>query len=157
MKIVIILFFCLLFYSCTANFSAGSLGGWVTVTFPASEKKLQIAIDSLYRFNPKYDCLGKWKFEAENWRKDYSNLKTLTFCFDSAPEEMYYVTFVEAGTSSNPAYASLAVRGVENGTGRWSRYEDFNHTEQLRIQKRFEEEIISKLEQYTKIKSYQGD
>lgn len=154
MKIIIIGVFSLLFYSCTGSISAGSLGGWDIIVFKIPEQKLESGIDSFYKANSNYLIPGKWKSEAENWIKNYSYLKTVIFYFDGSPEEMYYVTYIDAGTGDNPNYSRLAIRGVKKGNDDWKRFEEFDTSEQERIEKRFEKEIITKLEQITKAKSY---
>ena len=67
---------------------------------------------------------------------------------------MYYVTFVNSGAGENPNYSRLAIRGVENGNGKWKKFMEFNTIEQERIEKRFQKEIISRLEHFTRVKSY---
>ncbi len=84
--------------------------------------------------------------EAENWVKNHSFLRTVIFYFDDLPNEMYYVSFVDAGTGDNPNYSRLSIRGVENGNGLWKEFEEFNIDEQKRIAKRFDVEIVKRLE-----------
>lgn len=153
MRFLKLLLFSLLFYSCN-YIGAGGLGGWDIIVFKISGEKLKIAVDSLYKVEPKYHDIKKWKSEADYWVRANSDLKTVIFYFEDAPEEMYYVTFVGVGTGDNPNYSRLAIRGVENGRGRWKQYEEFNADEQERIHKRFEKEIVVKLEQITKTRSY---
>lgn len=154
MKIIIIVVFSLLLYSCTGSISAGSLGGWDIIVFKIPAQKLEPGIDSFYKSNSNYLTPQKWKSEAENWINNYSYLKTVIFYFDASPEEMYYVTFIDAGTGDNPNYSRLAIRGVKKGNDNWKRFDEFNASEQKRIEKRFEKEVITKLEQITKAKSY---
>ncbi|TKC09090.1 hypothetical protein [Pedobacter frigoris] len=154
MKVIIIVVFSLLFYSCTGNISAGTLSGWDIVVFKTSTQKLELGIDSLYKANSNYIIPEKWESEAEKWIKNYSYLKTVVIYFDDSPEEMYYVTFIDAGTGDNPNYSRLAIRGVKQGNDYWKQFEEFNASEQERIEKRFEKEIVKKLEQITKTNSY---
>lgn len=149
-----ILFISLLFYSCTGNVGSGSLGGWDNVVFQVPEQKLKKAIDSLYKANPRYRDILKWKSEAEHWVKDHPYLRIVIFYFGDIPEEMYYVTFVDAGTGQNEKYSRLAIRGVENGGGRWKQYDDLSSSEQLRIAKRFDAEIVKTIENILGTKSY---
>lgn len=150
----IILFFSLILSACNANISAGSLGGGKIVTFPVPDQELHKAIEHLFEFDPQYHFPEKWKFKTESWTKDYFFLKPYFFYFKDSPEEMYYVTLIEAGTGDNPNYSRLAIRGVGDGVELWKKYEKLNDAEKARIQKRFEKEIITKLEKYTKTKSY---
>ncbi|NTD97011.1 hypothetical protein G6M26_06595 [Agrobacterium tumefaciens] len=154
MKFLKLILISLLFYSCNGDMGSGALGGWDIIVFKTSEKNLKIAIDSLYKIEPKYHHIKKWKYEADYWIKDHSYLETTIFYFREAPEEMYYVTYVGLGTGDNPNYSRLAIRGVENGNGSWKRYDDFSSMERLRISRRFEIEIVKQLERITGAKSY---
>ena len=148
-----LLFLLVLFTSC--NYPGdGALGGWNIVVFKTTEEKLKVAIDSLYKIEPKYHQIKKWQYEADYWIKDHSYLRTIIFYFKDEPEEMYYVTFVGLGLGDNPNYSRLAIRGVENGKGSWKRYDDFSTTEQLRVAKRFDREIVKRLESISGVTSY---
>lgn len=144
----------LLLYSCNGDMGSGALGGWNTIVFKASEEKLKMAIDSFYKSEPKYHEIRKWKEEADFWIKDHSYLKATIFYFKDEPEEMYFVTFVGLGTDDNPNYSKLAIRGVENGDGRWKKHHDYGNVEQLRISRRFDVEIVKPLERILGVKSY---
>lgn len=154
MKFTKFIFISFMFYSCTQNIGAGTIGGWDSIVFTTSEEKLKKAIDSLYKIEPKYYKIKKWKDKAEYWVENYSYLRIVIFYFDGLPEEMYYVTFVDPGTGQNQNYSRLAIRGVENGEGHWKQYEEFSESEQNRIAQRFKREIITKLERITNTKSY---
>lgn len=153
MRFIKLILVSLLFYSCGGSIGAGSLGGWDRIVFKIPETKLKKAIDSLYKVEPKYYHIKRWKSEAKYWVKNFSYLRTVIFYFDEPPTEMYYVTFIPAGTGDNPNYSTLAVRGVENGDGKWKEFGEFDVADQERIQNRFKKEIISRLEQITKTKS----
>lgn len=153
MKFPKLILISLLFYSCN-NIGAGGLSGWDVIVFKIPTQKLKSGIDSFYKANPKYVIPGKWNSEADYWVKANSDLKTTIFYFKDAPEEMYYVTFIGAGTGDNPNYSRLAIRGVQKNNGNWKRFEEFNTTEQERIEKRFEKEVVTKLEQITNARSY---
>lgn len=134
---------------------AGSFGGWDITVFPVSSKQLDIAIDSLYKAFPRYVVPGKWKNYSEEWIKQgYVQRKTYVFYFEDYPEEMYYVSIVGPGYASHPEYARFSIRGVETGDGNWKEHKQYNDAESARIEKRFKEAIVSKLEEYTKTKSY---
>lgn len=153
MKFPKLILISLLFYSCN-NIGAGGLSGWDIIVFKIPTQKLKSGIDSFYKANPKYVIPGKWKSESDYWVKANSDLKTTIFYFEDAPEEMYYVTFIGAGTGDNPNYSRLAIRGVQKDNGNWKRFEEFNTSEQERIEKRFEKEVVTKLEQITNARSY---
>lgn len=154
MKYRYLLTLLLILNSCLEHTPSGELGGWNNVVFKTPEVKLREAIDSLYKAYPTYKHIKKWNFEAESWVKNYNSLRTTIFYFEERPEEMYYVTFVDAGTGENPNYSRLAIRGVENGKGSWKRYVDLNHTEQIRITARFNDEIVKPLENILGTESY---
>jgi hypothetical protein len=118
------------------------------VKFKVPEKTIQHAIDSLYRTHPEYVVPEKWESKTELWMKNYSFLKTVIFYFHNDPEEMYYVTFVKAGTGGNLNHTRLAVRAVQTEETKttWKNHEELSTEEQKRIQKRFVDEIVSKLE-----------
>jgi hypothetical protein len=153
MKFENLIFLILLFNSCIESMPSGELGGWDNVVFQTSEAKLKKAVDSLYKIQPKYK-LTKWKYEAKSWVQTYKHLRITMFYFHDVPEEMYYVTFVDSGTGDNPNYSRLAIRGVENGKGGWKRYVDLPSSEQLRIAKRFNDEIIKPLEHMLRTETY---
>jgi hypothetical protein len=132
----------------------GTLGGWTIVEFSSPEKEIQNAIDSLYRAHPEYTLPEKWKSKPDFWINNYSFLKTVIFYFKDYPEEMYYVTFVESGTGDNPNHTRLAVRAVEAEQTTWKKHEELSVEEQERIQKRFEDEIVLKLEGITKKRAF---
>jgi hypothetical protein len=148
-----ILLICFLLSAC---YSAGTLGGWDSVVFPKNEKTLDSALKILYTENQRYEVPEKWKFEADSWhRGGYDFLKSNIFYFVESPEEMYYVSYIDPGTGTqNPEFARISIRAVYQNGDRWIENEDCDDAEKARIQKRFEKEIITKLEKYTKTKSY---
>ena len=78
------------------------------------------------------------------------------FYFKSEPEEMYYVTFVSDGNENQERNGPtiLAIRSVfTKKHNNWLLIDDFEITEKERIEKRFEVEIVSKLEKYSKTKA----
>jgi len=152
-----VIFASLFFCSCAGSIGAGTLSGWDNVIFPTSKEDVQKAIAELYKNNPKYRLNNKWKSQAEYWLKNFSYLETVIFYFSEEPEEMYYVTFVEPGTSDNPKCTGLAIRGVENGVGHWKEYQEYSDIDKIRIDERFRREIVSKIERYTKTKSYKEE
>lgn len=148
-----IIFFIISF--CWSCYGAGSLGGWDTIVFRTSQKQLDSAIVTLYTQNPQYKIPNKWQYDIGLWKSDgYGILKANFFYFASKPEEMYYVTYIGAGTGGDPKLTRIAIRAIGYGNDQWKIRKDFDENENLRINKRFNDEIISKLEKYTKTKSY---
>jgi hypothetical protein len=135
-----------------ANISCGTLGAkFGIIDFPISKKKLEIGIDSFFSKNPEYAVPGKWISDT-NWvRSGYGFLESRTFYFKSQPEEMYWVTFVgDSAMLADPGVSRIAISAIFNITGRWIYGKDINDIELQRVRKRFQYEIISKIEQYTK-------
>lgn len=133
----------------------GTLGGFNTISFPISKKKIEIAIDSLYSNYPEYKMPDKYQ-EFNKW--DYwgaNSLDTHTFYFSQSPEEMYYISFIgEEETLKDTTHIDIAIRSVfEDKKMKWLKQEDFSKEEEIRIQERFKKEIISKLEKYTNTKA----
>lgn len=135
----------------------GTLGGFNTRIFPVSKEKLVIAIDSLYKENPKLYIPEKWK-ENDSWKKrGYGFLDTRIFYLKNDPEEMYYISFIGDSNDSiqtNNNSTSIAIRAVyTNRFRKWFYEEEFDENEKERIENRFDKEIISKLEKYTGVKT----
>jgi hypothetical protein len=133
----------------------GTLGGFNTISFPTSKKKIEIAIDSLYFNYSEYKIPDKYQ-EFNNWTKrGYDFLDSRIFYFSQSPEEMYYISFIgEEETLKDTTHIDIAIRSVFTGSKRkWLKQEDFTKEEENRIQTRFKTEIISKLEKYTESKA----
>lgn len=154
MKNVIIVISISILISC--KIGAGTLGGFETWYFPISKKNVQNKIDSLFIKYPNYTIPEKWKY-LDDWSKSgYDFLESKIFYFKNEPEEMYYVTFVEAGTGvENPDHARIAVRAVNCGKPIWLTVDDFSNNEKNRIQRRFYQEIILKIEKSTGVSAVQ--
>lgn len=124
--------------------------------FPVSKKKLEVAMDSLYSQHPEYKIPDKWK-AFDGWAKSgYGFLESRIFYFKSSPEEMYYVTFIgDSVMLADPNKIGIGLRAIYNGdaNGKWLLGNDLDSKEKDRIDKRFDHEIISKLEQYTNTKA----
>jgi hypothetical protein len=143
---------CLIFTLIT---SCGTLGGFQDRNFPTSKNKLEFAMDSLYVEHPEYNIPTRWK-TFDNWSdRGYGFLESRIFYFKSPPEEMYYVTLVGDSTVlADSTNVTIAIRSVFNGiTNRWLLNDDVDVKEKARIESRFDKEIISKLERYTKTKA----
>jgi hypothetical protein len=134
----------------------GTLGdGFGEWNFSVSRKKLEIAIDSLYKIHPEYSIPQKWEKQNDWSERGYDFLESRIFYFKSSPEEMYYVTFIgDSATLANPSNVNIGIRSVfkENTHKQWLLSDDLNSPEKERIENRFDSEIIPKLEEYTKTK-----
>lgn len=141
----------------TLNLSGcGTLGGFNNIDFPVTKINLVHAIDTLYARYPKYILPEKWKY-YNNWEeKGYGFLDTRIFYFKSSPEEMYYVSFVgdDDPIHDSTKETKIAIRSVFNVNTNWMLEENKNRSEKERITKRFKDEIVSKLEEYTNTKTY---
>src|SRR5690606_9957134 len=133
------------------GFGAGTLGGFDTYFFPTSKKVITNSIDSLYSRHPEYKIPEKW-LSLDNWKqRGYDFLDTRIYYFNSAPEEMYYVSFYADANDSiqlDKTKTGISVRAINNGNG-WMLEEETNSSEKIRIEKRFYKEIVSKLEFYS--------
>jgi hypothetical protein len=135
--------------------SCGTLGGIGDgIYFPISKKKLEIAMDSLYVKHPEYKTPKDWE-KFNNWsERGYEFLESRIFYFKSSPEEMYYVTFIGDSTAlANTMKIRIGIRALNKGNYKWLLDDDLDSKEKERVEKRFDVEIISKLEEYTKTKA----
>ena len=152
MKIKI--FFILLFSCLLSN--CGTLGGFDSRNFATPKKNIEKAIDTLFIKNPELEIPEKWK-EYDTWEKrGFGSLDTRIFYFQSEPEEMYYISFVGDGNEKQDENGPtiLAIRSIfTKRHNKWLKEEDFGDDEKERIEKRFDTEIISKLEKYSGIKA----
>ncbi len=132
---------------------AGTLGGFEPVTFPTSKTKLEEAVDSLFINYPQYHIPEKWQ-HLDNWNdRGYGFLQSNIFYFQNTPEEMYYVTYIgDQKMLADSTRIQIGIRAINNGANRWLLEEDLSPNEKHRIIKRFDSEIISKLEYYSKVK-----
>jgi len=136
-------------FLCSCDFEENALGEWPERTFPISRKKLTAAINHLNDQNVEYKVPGKWIEEDSSEIKSYFFLISTTFYLSDNPEEMYFVTLIGDSTMlADSSKTIIAIRSVYND-GAWLRYSDERPAEQVRIEKRFDKEIISKLELYS--------
>jgi hypothetical protein len=152
-KACVILIFIFSFVCCCIV-ACGTLGGIGNeIYFPTSKRKVEIAIDSLYNNYPEYKLPGKWK-KFNTWSdRGYNFLESRIFYFKSSPEEMYYVTFIGDSTvMADTNKVRIGIRAIDNGIGRWFVEKDLDPKERERIEKRFNDEIVSKLKRYLSIK-----
>lgn len=149
----LIVLFSLFLFSCQ-YIGAGSLGAWKIKVFPVTNKQMASSIDSLYNEYPQYKIPEKWRYESDYWKRDGFQLsKIMFFYFESGPEEMYFVSFLEPGAVKNREYVRLAIRSIYNEKMGWKEIKKYNDEEKVRIEQRFENEIIPKLEKLTNTKS----
>ncbi len=139
------------------SISCGTLGGiGDTINFPTSKKNLEIAMDSLFVKHPEYKIPEKWETYNDWHQRGYDFLESRIFYFKSSPEEMYYVSFIgDSVMLADTTKIGIAIRATYNGDarGRWVLGDSLGSSEKQRIISRFDNEIVSKLEQYTKTKS----
>ena len=118
-------------------YGAGTLGGFESRTFNVNKYVLERA----------YRIPEKWN-EANDWTaRGYDFLDTRIFYFKSNPEEMYYVSFMGDSVDWKVnQYCIISVRSVYNEKDGWRLENNCPFYEDNRIEKRFDEEIIAKLE-----------
>ncbi|MDR7211676.1 hypothetical protein J2W48_003633 [Flavobacterium piscis] len=149
------LFFILLF-SCLLISCDGTLGGFDNRNFETPKQNIEKAIETLLVKNPELEIPEKWN-DNDNWKKrGFGFLDTRIFYFQSEPEEMYYVSFVEDGNEKQNKNGPtiLAIRSVfTKRHNQWLKEEDFDYNTKERIENRFDTEIISKLEKYSGLKA----
>ncbi len=137
----------------TICLGCGTLGGFKPWTFTTSKRNLVNAIDTLFNKNPQYKIPAKWK-SLDDWKeRGYDFLDSRIFYFKSTPEEMYSGTFL--GNLNNSAQVdtnttTICIRAVDNGNRHWTLENETSSSEKKRIENRFQVEVISKLEEYTK-------
>ena len=133
----------------------GTLGSFNGRKFTTPKKNIEKAIDTLFAKNPEYKIPENWKI-YDNWKKaGYDFLDTRIFYLQSEPKEMYYVSFIGNGNEKQNENGPtiLAIRAVNFGNYSWSNYEEFTKKERERIEQRFDNEIISKIEKYSGVKA----
>lgn len=153
------------FYLTACNFGAGTLGGFDSITFPTFKKNIVASIDSIYKMYPSYKIPDKWKYHDDWKRRGYDFLDSRIFYFKSEPEEMYYVTFLGDANDSvqtNQNNTSISIRAflkynLGDSFESWHTEDQCRSKEKKRIEKRFNEEIISKIEALTKTKAAHED
>jgi hypothetical protein len=140
---------------CYNNVGCGTLGGISTVIFfPVSKKRLESAIDSLYTEYPDYKIPPKWTIYNDWSSRGYDFLESRIFYFASSPEEMYYVTFYgDKATLADTTKVGFGISAVNKGDYRWLLEKDLDSKEENRIEQRFKDEIVRKLERYTNSKA----
>ncbi|HEV8511759.1 MAG TPA: hypothetical protein VGQ59_00690 [Cyclobacteriaceae bacterium] len=147
-----ILFSVFILGSCAIG--GGTLGGFPPIYFPTSKVNLEHAMDSLFLKYPQYSIPEKWK-EKDNWsQRGYDFLESRIFYFKNDPEELYYVTFIgDQVMLRDTTKVSIAIRAVDSESKTWQKYDELNDQQRSRIERRFHNEIIKKLETFSKCKS----
>ena len=151
-----VLFIVLMFLVvCGCITGCGTLGGiGDIICFNTSKKKLEIAIDTLYSRHPEYKILHEWE-PFNTWSANgYDFLESRIFYFGN-PDEMYYVTFVGDSTIlADTTKIGIGIRAINKGSYKWLLDADLESKEKERVEKRFDDEIISKLKEYTKVRTW---
>lgn len=159
LKKISILILALIFVSC--GMLAGTLGAFRQWTFPVQKIKMDHAVNILFKNHPEYLIPDELK-DLDDWEdRGYGFLDGKIFYFKDHPEEMYYVsyfTYVEGFEDEKDSKTtSIAIRAVHNLTpeGRWNTSENIKHNDKeiKRIEDRFYNEIIIKLEKQIGVKS----
>ncbi|RYD57394.1 MAG: hypothetical protein EOP56_08795 [Sphingobacteriales bacterium] len=144
---VIVTVICLSFlYGCIGG---GTLGGFETRIFPTSKKKLVRAIDTFFIGYPEYKLPQKW-VSFNDWNaRGYDFLDGRIFYFKTDPEEVYYITMYGDGNDSVQADTTktgISIRAYRNKNIGWTSESDCSRKEKQRVQKRFDEEIVSRID-----------
>lgn len=145
-KILIILF-CTgaLLYGCD---TMGQIGD--SFTFHTSADTLERALDTLFAKYPEYKVPKAWEQYETIKTRPTNYTENKYFFIKSDTPEMYCVVFVDnlkmMGDSSR---AGLAIRAVNQGNSKWMLEQDLDYKDERKIAKRFDKEIIAKLQQYT--------
>lgn len=147
--ILIILIFC---NSC--NSVTGTLGSFQKWIIPVSIGNVDEELIKLYANNPEYVIPEKWKY-MDSWKdRGFEFLDGTIFYFKANPEEIYYVTYSDA--EEEMPNTVISVRAVFNkDVENWQTIENYrkNEHEKKRINERFYQEIIAKLEKQMNVKS----
>ncbi|WP_295671699.1 hypothetical protein [uncultured Mucilaginibacter sp.] len=106
-------------------------------------------MDSIFSKNPQYKIPEKWR-DLDNWsQRGFGFLKGKIFYFKTSPEEMYYVTMLGDSIDDDiKLKTTIAIRAINTGY-RWFKYNELSDEERKRINERFNEEIVPRLEVYT--------
>lgn len=133
----------------------GTLGGFELRIFPTSKKKLVQAIDTFFIKYPKYKLPPKW-VSFDNWKaRGFDFLDGRIFYFKTNPEEVYYVTMYGDGNDSvqiDTTKTGMSIRAFRNEKFGWTKVDNCSRQEKQRIQKRFDEEIVSKIDSIVDMK-----
>ena len=135
------------------GFGTGRKEGFDKRVFSVSKQTLATAIDSLIHEYQEYNIPEKWQM-LYNWKEENDFEYSHIFYLQAKPEEMYYVSFVgnQKDSEQNCKTATIVIKSVCDGS-EWQNGKNISRFEKTRIEKRFDKEIIAKLEQYTNSKA----
>lgn len=137
------------FLTLSACISGGTLGGFELRFFPTSKKNLVRAMDTFFIKYPEYKLPQKW-VSYDDWKaRGYDFLDGRIFYFKTNPEEIYYVTMYGDGNDSvqtDTTKTGISIRAYRNEKFGWTKEDDCSRQEKQRIQKRFDTEIVSKID-----------
>jgi hypothetical protein len=143
--IITICCICGAFYGCNVSGQIGS-----TFNFHKDKQQLEAAIDTLYAQHPEYKVPPEWAKYNNPPLSTAPYIENKLFYFKDSTREMYCVTLIDdSAMSRDSARSGLAIRAINKGSDKWLRDEDAGYKEQKRIEKRFDKEIIAKLEVIT--------
>jgi hypothetical protein len=143
---------------------AGTLGAFKGYYFLTSEKKFEIELKKFFELNKEYTIPENLKY-LDDWKESgYGFLKGQIFYFKQAPMELYYITNYELDKeyTIKKGYKSIkfSVRATNNCIStQWNTVEDYekDKKEKERIEKRFHDEIIVKLEKQMNTKAIEDN
>lgn len=140
MRITLVIWFIFLHASCEPRHNFNHR------IFNLPKAALLNAIDSLYDKHPQYRSPAKWKIYDSYSQRGYEFSSERRFYFQQPNEEMYYVSIMEYNDMTR-----VVISAVHTNAG-WQLEEDMPPGEIRRIEKRFEDRVISELEKITNSK-----
>lgn len=135
----ILFIFCL--YSC-----GGTTGHIEFYNFNATKYEVENALLQVINNDTTYKVPKKWRSHTKD---DY--FERIYIYFSNRPNELYQIGFTDSNEWQKSATCRLGLISIYQGE-QFMYEDDLNWKEQERIQKRFEEEILTKIK-YTYIKS----
>lgn len=131
------------------NIGAGTLGSFDDRRFAVTKSDFLTAFDSL----TEKQIPDKWRETAVSIEQTYAFLADDVTCLylNDTPEEMYFVSY-----KGNSKFTIISVRSVFRH-GRWSVQGNLDDEEIDRIETRFDNEIIKKIENKTRTKAERID
>jgi hypothetical protein len=131
------------------NIGAGTLGSFDARRFAIKKSDFLAVFDSL----TEKQIPDKWRDTAASIEQTYEFLGDDVTCLylNENPEEMYFVSY-----QGNSKFTVISVRSVFRH-GRWSVKGDLDDNEIDRIETRFDNEIIKKVENRTRTKAERID
>jgi len=134
----------LIFLLVLFSFSCGTIGHVQFYNFSVSKYEAEKEIIKVINKDSSYSAPGKWKDTIGL----SGPIELIYVYFSSSPEEMYQVGFTgDSFKWKTSSVCRLSLDGVFDGD-RWRFESDLSSKEQKRIQKRFEDRILSKMNLY---------